>query len=86
MKIKIITNWAIVEGGPDPDQAPELREYNLFGDIEGKTNQITTVIQGKRGQHIITKNTEYILGFVNPEYEEAYPNAKRRLLDSAAEI
>ncbi len=47
---------------------------------------VTSTPMGKRGELVVTRNTLYTLGTVDPEYEKAYPNAKERLLAALQEI
>lgn len=87
MKQTVINNWAIVTASLDPYLAPELHKQYLYGDVEGYSGPVTTSsIQGKRGENIITRHTEYVLGVVDPKYELQFPNAKQRLLNSTSEI
>ncbi len=82
-----LENWAIVHDD-DPYLAPELRKQKLHGQCFGHPRfedgeAITTSsIQSIDGEVIVTRNTRYVLGQVDPAYENLYPNAKNRLLNS----
>lgn len=82
--MKKIENWFITPGVFDPLLPPELRpEARLGGVNEDGLNIITSPIQGlSEDGNILTMNTEYELGEVDPNYEAAFPNAKARLLSS----
>ena len=82
-----IENWAFIyRGDLGPHIAPEDMRQCVIGKIGKTTDIITSAIIGKRGINIVTQNSEYELGEVDPEYEKDYPDAKRRFLNSAKEI
>lgn len=79
-----LENWAVVYNG-DPYTAPELRTQSLAGTRYGKSIT-TSMIIGKSGNCIVTRNSLYMLGKVDPNYEAVYPNARGRLFESLDEV
>lgn len=77
-----LKNWSITLVNPSPYLAPELRQSALQGECEGKFIK-TSGLRGKtEDNHVLTKNSTYILGEIDPLYEKAFPNARERLLSS----
>lgn len=84
MKQAHLENWSLV-GRVEPYTPPELWKYSLRGEVynhplfeDGEvvyTSSVQRVSDGK----VITRNTEYTLGDVDPAYERLYPNAKQRV-------
>lgn len=82
-------NWAIVS---DPYQAPEISGQYLRGNIYNSVNPrhedgdgiTTSRIVGKTSDNkVITKSgSVYELGVVLPDYEQHFPNARDRLLNT----
>ena len=79
-----LENWSITPCPRDPYLAPELRRSCLQGWRENEEDRIvTSPIVGKTpDNHIQTQNSTYILGAIDPLYEQAFPNAHERLLAS----
>jgi hypothetical protein len=87
MRNILINNWAIVHGDVDPYQAPEAIPKYLTGDVVGhprlgdmdgvRTSQIMSY--DKENKVVVTKNNNYVLGEVHPNYEAEYPNALERV-------
>jgi len=83
-----IENWAVVVS--DPYAAPEARRQKLQGEVFGHprfpdgTTVTTSSIVGKNWKgHVTTSSGSYYeLGQVDPAYEEQFPGARDRLLDS----
>lgn len=84
---KVIYNWAVVVGGEiSLYAAPETETQRLVGNLADGKGVITSPIVGRSGGAIMTKSgSEYIISDVNPAYEEKFPDAKKRLLDSLPE-
>jgi len=59
--------------------------YNHPNFVNGK-NVHTSKVIGKIGDKVLTKNTLYLLGEIDPEYERLYPNARERLFNSLQEV
>lgn len=89
--MKTLDNWSVNLSDSDPYLAPELRSQLLCG-VSGleKTKghvTITSRIVGKRNGSVVTySGSEYKLLNVNPEYENLYPDAKNRLMNSLKEV
>lgn len=87
-----INNWRVETKIESAYHAPEQGISVLGGDLVnhpvcGNMNGITTSrILGKKDGFIVTKNTIYELGDVDPQYEELYPQSKERLFSSLEEI
>lgn len=79
--MKVIENWSITPCPRNPYLAPEMRKPCLQGVCEDM-RVITSPILGRKGDNILTQNTEYKLGSIDPFYEESYPDAFSRLLNS----
>lgn len=87
LREKIINNWSIVHKLDNPYTAPECRVQCLAGLVEGYSGSVTTSgIEGAREGKIVTRNTVYTLGTIDPGYEAAYPNAKERFFNTAKEV
>lgn len=87
-----LENWSITRN-PDPYLAPEMRVPRLQGEVYGHLNHqdgkhiVTSSILGKTKTGLIkTKNTTYKLGKVAVLYEDAFPQARKRLLESLSLI
>ena len=86
-----LENWAVIAVPDSPYQAPELWRQRLHGNVYGHprfgngTEVTTSPITSKKGENILTRNTEYELGIIDTEYEKLYPNARERLLNSLKE-
>ena len=92
-----IENWCIVARANNPYAPPEMQEHCLHGDIykdkrpgqkfrDGSTITTSRIV-GKEGDAIVTfSGSIYTLGSPAPLYEQQFPNAKQRLLDSLEEI
>ena len=77
----------------DPYTPPELVKNYLAGFVFGDsrrddgTDITTSRIIGKRNGSVVTRSgSEYELDDVDPKYEELFPDAKNRLLNSLKEI
>lgn len=72
--------------------SPNSEGYKLGGYVTGHKRAkdgdeiMTSTVIGKRGENIITRNSEYELGEPLKEFEAQYPGAKKRLLASLKEI
>ena len=84
-----LENWGMVSIPSHPLQAPEFGIMCLSGEVYGSpkfkdgTNVTTSEIVGKDGELIVTQSgSKYELGQPHPTYEEKYPNARERLLNS----
>lgn len=92
-----ILNWCVVTSLVSPYTPPELGEHRLSGDIykdahpgqkfrDGSTITTSRIV-GKKGDAVVTlSGSIYELGNPAPLYEEQFPNAKQRLLDSLEEV
>lgn len=85
-----LENWAVI--GTDPYKAPEAQIPKMCGNVfgnpkfdDGKFIIISSII-GKHGNKILTTNSEYELGVIDPEYSKEYENARKRLFDSLTEV
>jgi len=80
-----IDNWSIAYSRITPYEAPELR----MACVQGKLNErgiLTSYIVGKtKDGNILTRNSEYSLGEVDPLYEKEFPDAYSRLMNSLQE-
>lgn len=89
-----LSNWAVVHNS-DPYHAPEQHRPHLRGDAKNhplhppvtdcSTHPITTSeIVGKTSQgYVITySGSLYDLMDIDPAYEEKFPNAKEKLINS----
>lgn len=88
-----LENWAIVALPSDPYEAPELWRQSIYGDVydnprfDDGTRVTTSRIVGKRNGNVVTKSgSEYELGQVSAQYEEQYPDAFNRLMNSLDEV
>jgi hypothetical protein len=91
-----IENWGIVSLDFNPYQPPEAQAKGLAGTVFGHpefpdgADITTSAIQGVRteGDHIFvqTRSREYLLGVVNPAYEEQYPNARQRVVNQLKKV
>jgi hypothetical protein len=90
MKPIMIVDWSVVSRTAHPYQAPELGYPALQGKAYGHpkfedgTLITTSKIIGKTEceNSILTKNSLYVLGAIDTEYEKLYPDARSRLLNS----
>lgn len=84
-----IEEWAVVHP-PNPYAAPETQTQSLHGRVFGhpkfKDGQrvTTSSIQGKNtsGEVVTKSGSSYELGEIDPTYEQEFPDAENRLLDS----
>lgn len=89
MKPILLSPWAIIST-PDPYLAPELRAPHLSGDAfghprfeDGKNITSSRIIGKDASDNIHTKSGSiYQLGDPATAYAEAFPDCRRRLLDS----
>lgn len=88
----ILENWSMVF--TDPWAAPEMQIPQLHGKVYGHPKfddgeSITTsAIDGfdKESNAVVTRSgSKYCLGHVDSEYEEIYPDAYNRLINSLIE-
>lgn len=85
-----IEEWAVVTTNLNPYAAPETQTQRLGGKVFGHPkfgdgqDVTTSSIRGKNASgEVVTKSgSVYELGEIDPSYEEAFPDAKNRLLDS----
>lgn len=85
-----IENWAVVESIVNPYAAPEMRALSLQGQVFGHPRfndgqYITTSSIDKkndRDEVVTISGSSYELGRVDPSYEEKFPNARNKLLNS----
>lgn len=86
----LINNWAVVTPG-DPYLPPECRVQCLSGTAVnhprlGGQRVTTSKLVGQRQGLVLTySGSLYELGTVKAEYEEAYPDARSRLLATLQE-
>lgn len=83
-----LEQWSVVNSG-DPYKPPEAQTSHLHGKVYGHpgfdegTEVTTSPIAGLDGFAIRTRSgSRYFLGEVHPDYEKAYPDAKKRLYDT----
>lgn len=89
MKPVILDEWAVVSS-PDPYKAPEYQgPPRLHGKVsghprhdDGKWVTTSAIIGVDTDNNIQTMNTLYALGDPHPDYANAYPDAKARLIES----
>lgn len=86
-----LDNWALVGKKPGGSQTA-LPEIHLRGIVFGHTtypdgSEITTShIAHRKGECLVTVNgTHYVLGAINPDYDQQFPNARNLLLRSVRE-
>jgi hypothetical protein len=80
----IINNWSTTAPFNRQLLQGDILNHSKKGDIK---NALTTEVIGKRGEKVVTKSgTEYTLGEIDPLYEQHFPNAKQRLLNTLLEI
>jgi len=71
-----IENWEIVYSPPNPYTAPECCPPYLYGQVYGHPRFedgkfiSTSMIVDAYGNHVKTKNTEYVLGKPSDKYAE----------------
>lgn len=82
---KLLEDWSIV----CLCDASEASLHKLAGKVFGDETRtpgkkiITSAIVGKTGEMVKTKSGSlYRLGKVDPDYEAAFPDAKKRLFES----
>ena len=97
MKRYVLKNWCIVTNN-DPYTAPEHKKPRLNGDVHGHPhfregeNVTTSSIVGKTfaGCFLVRTKSgslyEIAATDVNPKYEQAFPGARERLLNSLPEV
>ena len=92
MKPIKLKNWSVSYSNPDAYSAPELMGVVLCGNVYGHTRFLdgvyvkTSPVIKLEGKVFFTKSgSQYILEDVDPEYEQAYPNAKERIFKSLKE-
>jgi len=84
-----IENWSVINCPGSPYDPPELWIPRLHGKVyghprfeEGK-DIATSRIVGIEGELLVTHSgSQYELGIVDPDYEKAYPDARKRLFKS----
>ncbi len=88
----ILNNWCVV--AHNPYKAPEEQSKCISGTVTGSekfddgatiiTSSIKSATQDADGVVSVTTYTGsvYVLGVVDPNYEQLYPGAKERLLKS----
>ncbi len=76
-----LENWAVVSKRFDPYAAPELRRRQVRGEVfqskkfpDGSVITTSDVVAFKAGK-VITANSEYELGDINPDYLAKHPEA-----------
>lgn len=84
----LITNWSVT---PENDAygAPECCTMHLQGNVHGhprfysgKFVRTSAIIGKKCGLVVTSSGSEYELGEPDPAYENQFPGARKRLLDS----
>lgn len=90
-----INNWGLIPTPHDAYTAPELIGAQIVGETEepwdpvnqpGERDIRTSRVMGKCGDLVITRNSAYKLGTVDPAYEAIAPDAYNRLFNSLKEI
>lgn len=88
-----LEDWAVVLAPISPYQAPETASKSLAGivtdhpEFETGAHITSSAIRGKRDGRVITKSgSEYFLGKPAKAYEELYPDAYNRLMNSLPEL
>lgn len=82
-----IENWAFIHDNILGQYADvEDKKTRIIGKLGKNTDIITSLVVGKHESNVVTLNSEYELGEVDPEYEKQYPNAKNRFINSAVEM
>ena len=89
-----IENWAVITPVVDPYAAPETISPSLRGQVYGHPRfddgqwVTTSSIVGKNGKNevITVSSSAYELGQADPQYEERFPGARDRLLNSLPNI
>lgn len=89
-----INNWGLIPTPHDVYTAPELIGIQIVGKTEEPWDPRdpenldirTSRVMGKCGDLIITRNSAYKLGIVDPAYEAVAPDARDRLFNSLKEI
>lgn len=86
-----IDNWSLVVD-PDPYKAPEQLIPRIQGIVFGNPKfseglaVTTSAVVGRRGDNVCTRSgSEYQLGYVDPLYEAAFPDALNRLFKTLKE-
>lgn len=87
-----LEQWSVVAGDFNPYTPPECVERRLHGQVsehptfpdgaEVTTSRIVRVAGGERLLAVTNSGTTYELGEIDPRYEEAYPGAKQRFIES----
>lgn len=86
VKTKHLKHWSI--WGP-PDFSTPILHGNVYGHEEIQDGQtiISSIVIGVKNGKVITKSgSEYELDDVDPNYENIFPNAKERVLQSLPQI
>jgi hypothetical protein len=92
MKTKELKKWSVASAADEfthPDLCPPVLQGFVFGHdkFEDGKHIITSVVIGKRNGKVITKSgSEYVLLDIDPNYEKAFPNARKIVFDSLKEI
>lgn len=80
--MKLINQWSICPNPRNPYTAPELRQPCLQGLCEGRYIITSPLMEGRlmEGKLVLrTQNSDYILGEVDAEYEQQFPEAIARV-------
>lgn len=85
-----LENWSIISSTIDPYKAPELSKPALRGNVfghprfeDGKLIHTSSIAGITKENHILTHSgSKYMLGEIDSEFDEMYPNAKERLIKS----
>lgn len=85
-----IENWCIIPAGFNPYLAPEVHESRISGQVyespkfnDGDIITTSAIINTKEGNVYTKSGSIYKLGCVDPDYEEAFPNAYYRLFNKS---
>jgi len=88
-----LENWSVVTNNSDPYTPPECRTQHLHGLVFGHPRfkdglDVTTseIINIEDGAIRTRSGSLYHLGRVEPAYEKAYPNARKRLIWSLEKL
>lgn len=87
MQYKFINNWSIVTDPNTQFLTPDHRKKCLQGTVTGYSQPILSSHIAYHHEGVITtRNTKYILGKIDPEYERAYPNVKDRFFNAEQDM
>ena len=79
-----LENWVVIDHNGQQCLAGDVFFHPLFDD---GNNITTSSVVGKRGSFVITRSgSKYLLGVVDPQYEERYHDARYRLFSSLPEM